>query len=140
MTAPVRTVMGRPPITASPDLSVPDAMRVMKEQGIRRLPVLEGGRLVGIVTDRDLREAMPSKATSLGIWEITALLARLQVREVMRTSVLTAAEDTPLRDAAYTMLTHRVGGLPVVNDRHEVVGVVTVTDVLRAFVDGPVPV
>ncbi|WP_102128016.1 CBS domain-containing protein [Deinococcus planocerae] len=134
MPTPVKDLMSHPPVTAPPDTTVPEAVRMLGARGIRRLPVVEGGRLVGIVTERDLKEAMPSASTTLSIWEITSALSRLTLREVMKTSVLTADEDAPLHDAAYTMLRHRVGGLPVVNDRHEVVGVVTVTDVLREYV------
>ncbi|MFC4426730.1 CBS domain-containing protein [Deinococcus navajonensis] len=131
----VRDVMTDAVVTVSPDMPVPDAVKLMKSRGIRRLPVVEEGCLIGIVSDRDLKEAMPSPATSLSIWEITALLANLPVKEVMSTSVLTVMPTTPLEAATQTMLHHKVGGLPVVNERREVVGIVTVTDVLRAFVN-----
>lgn len=134
MNTTVQDVMTRAPITVHPHTTVPEAARAMKERGVRRLPVMDGARLVGIVTDRDLKEAMPSQATSLSIWEVTSLLAKLEVREVMTTSVLTVTADTPLRDAAHTMLRHKIGGLPVVNDGHDLVGIVTVTDVLRSYV------
>lgn len=121
------------PQTISPETPVPEAAQMMRLGGFRRLPVLEGGQLVGIVTDRDLKEAMPSGATSLSIWELNYLIARLEVREVMRSPVLTVEETAPLEDAARRMLEHRVGGL-VVLANGEVRGIITVTDVLRAFV------
>lgn len=134
----VRQVMSARPVTVTPDTTVPEAMKLMQDRGIRRLPVLRSdGRLVGIVTDRDLKQAMPSEATSLSIWELTYLMSRLPVRQVMTASVLTVSTEAPLKDAAYTMLKHRIGGMPVVNERNEVVGVVTVTDVLREFVGLP---
>ncbi|MBB5233988.1 CBS domain-containing protein [Deinococcus budaensis] len=139
MNTPVKQVMAHPPVTAHPDTTVPEAVQLLKARGIRRLPLVEDGRLVGMVTDRDLKEAMPSQATTLSIWEITALLARMPLRQIMTTSVLTVSEDAPLQDAAYTMLNHKIGGLPVVNGAHEVVGIVTVTDVLREYVGSPVP-
>ncbi|WP_293910466.1 CBS domain-containing protein [Deinococcus sp.] len=138
MKTTVNAVMARTLVTASLNTTVPEAVKLLKSGEIRCLPVLDGTRLVGIVTDRDLKEAMPSQATSLSIWEITSLLASLTVREVMTTSVLTTTPDAPLSDAAYTMLQHKVGGLPVIDADHQLVGMVTVTDVLREYVGLPV--
>ena len=138
MNTTVNAVMARSPVTVRPDTTLPEAIKLLKSQRVRRLPVLDGTRLVGIVTDRDLKEAMPSQATSLSIWEITSLLASLTVREVMTASVLTTTPDTLLVDAAYTMLNHKIGGLPVIDADHHLVGVVTVTDVLREYVGLPV--
>ena len=136
MSIPVSAVMARTPVTVTPQTTVPDAIQLLRRHSVRRLPVLDdSGQLAGIVTDRDLKEAMPSDTTSLSIWELTALLARLEVREIMTRSVLTVRKDTDLRDAAYTMVEHRVGGLPVVNAHNDLVGVVTSTDVMRAYID-----
>ncbi|WP_045233456.1 CBS domain-containing protein [Deinococcus pimensis] len=137
-TTRVADVMTRNLVTVDPSTTVPEAVQLMKNGGFRRLPVRREGRLVGIVTDRDLKEAMPSQATSLSIWEITYLLAKLHVGEVMSRSVITTTDTALLSDAAYTMLKHRVGGLPVVNGSGELVGIVTVTDVLRDYVGLPV--
>lgn len=129
----VLDLMTAPVITAAPTLSLPDAAHLMRSRGIRRLPVLDGVTLVGIVTDRDVREAMPSRVSSLSPWEATTRLAAVTVADVMRRSVLTTRPDADARDAAHTMLTHRVGALPVVDDQGRVVGVVTVSDVLRDY-------
>ncbi|GAA0515451.1 CBS domain-containing protein [Deinococcus depolymerans] len=129
----VHDLMSAPAVTAAPTLSLPDAAHLMRSRGVRRLPVLEGETLIGIVTDRDLREAMPSRLSSLSPWEATTRLAAVTVADVMRRSVLTTAPEADARDAAHTMLTHRVGALPVVNGQGRVVGVVTVSDVLRDY-------
>ena len=134
MTTLVRDVMSRSPVTIRPEDTVPEAARLMRQHGIRRLPVMQDRRLIGIVTDRDLKEAMPSDATSLSIWEISYLLGQLKVGGVMSSSVLAAAADMPLVDAASMMLERKIGGMPVINSQHELVGVLTVTDILRDYV------
>lgn len=134
----VRDLMSSPPITTASALPIPDAAHLMKSRGIRRLPVLDGNQLVGIVTDRDLREVMPSKVSTLSPWEATTRLAAITVADVMRRSVLTTSADADARDAAYTMLHHKVGALPVVSDTGELVGLVTVSDVLRDYARPPV--
>lgn len=133
----VRDLMTALPVTTAPTLSLPDAAHLMKSRGIRRLPVLEGQTLVGIVTDRDLREAMPGKVSTLSPWEATTRLAAVSVGDVMRRSVLTTTEDADARDAAYTMLHHKVGALPVLGAAGEVVGLITVSDVLRDYARPP---
>ncbi|GIW31933.1 MAG: hypothetical protein KatS3mg071_2107 [Meiothermus sp.] len=128
----VKDFMTPDPQVVTPDVAVPEAAQIMKKGGFRRLPVVEEGRLVGIVTDRDLKEAMPSDATSLSIWEINYLISRLSVGEIMTRDPITVADTLPLQAAAKLMLEHKVGGLPVVHEG-KLVGIVTVTDVLRAF-------
>ena len=110
----VRDRMTLNPVTITPDVSVTDALRLMSEKKIRRLPVIDGqGNLVGIVSDRDLLLASPSPATSLAIWEIHELLAKLTVEKMMTREVITVSEDTPLEEAARVMADGRIGGLPV---------------------------
>jgi acetoin utilization protein AcuB len=121
-------------ITAPPETPVLDARRLMLERKIRHLLVTEGdGRLVGIVTDRDIRLNLPSQATSLSVWEINHLLTKLTVGEVMTRTVITIGPDREARDAAQLMLDHSIGALPV-TEGGRLVGIVTETDVLRAFV------
>jgi acetoin utilization protein AcuB len=121
------------PITIAPDTSVPDALRLMREKRIRRLPVLDGhGKLAGIVSDKDLLQASPSPATTLSIWEIPELLARLKVAHVMSREVKTIAEDTPLEEAARILADNRIGALPVMRgDR--LAGIITETDLFKAL-------
>lgn len=122
------------PIIVAPELPLPEAVRLMKMGGFRRLPVVDNGRLVGIITDRDCKEAMPSDATSLSIWELNYLLAKLLVGEVMTRNPITVADTLPLQAAAKVMLESKVGGLPVIHEGH-LVGIITVTDILKAFLE-----
>ncbi|EYB67907.1 signal transduction protein [Deinococcus phoenicis] len=127
--------MTKDPITVTPDTPVMDALRILKERGFRRLPVMEGGRLIGITTRKDLKDAMPSKATTLSVWELNYLLSKLTVSEMMARPVITAHESEYMEDAALRMQEHGVGGLPVLNDAGQMTGIITITDVLRAFID-----
>jgi len=126
--------MKRDPVTVTPDDSFRHAMTLIRQKGIRHLPVVEGGRLVGIVTDRDIRQTSPSPATSLEIHELHYLLERVTIREIMTKNVITVTADTPIEEAARLMLAHKIGGLPVVKDG-TLVGIITETDILRAFVE-----
>jgi acetoin utilization protein AcuB len=128
----VRDVMAVSPITITPDVSVPAARTLMQQRQIRHLPVLADGRLVGMVTDRDVRLVLPSPATSLAVQELNYLLARLTVGEVMTLFVVTTAPHVPVTEAAGRMLRHKIGALPVVEGRR-LVGILTRSDILRAF-------
>src|SRR5919108_4588327 len=128
----VGDIMSMSPVTIAPSTSVYEAQAVMQQRKIRHLPVLKDGRLVGIISDRDIRLVLPSPATSLSVWEIRHLLDRLTVGEVMTYFVMTTAPDCPVTEAVGRMLGHKVGALPAVENR-QVVGILTRTDVLRAF-------
>ena len=130
----VSDLISGPPITIAPETPVLEARRVMQTRCIRHLLVVEDGRLVGIVTDRDIRLNMPSPATTLSVWEVNYLLARLTVREVMTKSVIVVEPNRPAEDAAILLLNEKIGALPVVDGEH-LVGIVTETDFLRAFVE-----
>lgn len=131
----VRDRMTPNPITITPDISVTEALRLMGDKKIRRLPVVErNGKLVGIVSDRDLFQASPSPATSLAIWEIHDLLAKLTVDKTMATDVITVTEDTPLEEAARVMVDRRIGGLPVMKG-DELVGIITESDLFQALLE-----
>ena len=131
----VKERMTRQPIVAAPDLPVSTALNLMRAEHVRRLPVVnKDGRLVGIVSDRDLLLASPSPATSLSVWEITYLLGKLTVGDVMTKSVITVTEDTPLEDAARIMADSKIGGLPVVRDG-ALVGIITETDLFKLFLE-----
>lgn len=130
----VRDWMTPNPVSVSPDTPVLDALKLLKERSFRRLPVVEGQNLVGIVTDKDLKDAMPSKATTLSVWELNYLLAKLTVHEVMAKPVITIEAEQPLEDAALLMQEYKVGGLPVM-EKGRLVGIITVTDVLKAFTE-----
>jgi acetoin utilization protein AcuB len=128
----VQDIMTTPALTAELDLPILEARQLMERQRIRHLPVMEGGRLMGIVTDRDIRLNLPSPATSLSVWEINFLIAKLTVGSVMRRAVISVDPQREAAEAARIMLDHKIGALPVV-DGGVVVGIVTETDMLRAF-------
>ncbi|HET9495853.1 MAG TPA: CBS domain-containing protein, partial [Chloroflexia bacterium] len=108
---------------------------MMMQKSIRRLPVVDHGRLVGIVTLGDLREARPSPATSLSIYELNYLLAKLTVGQVMTHNPLTVSPHTPIPTAARIMLEHKVSGLPVVDEDKRPVGIITESDIFRMLID-----
>lgn len=129
----VKDWMTPDPITIDPTTTLPEANRLMKECGIRRLPVVEHGRLVGIVTLGDIREASPSTATSLSIYELNYLLSRLTVGELMTRDPISITPETSIEAAARLMLEHKIGSLPVV-DGTRVVGIITESDIFRLLV------
>ena len=132
----VQEYMSTPAVTIHTDTGVQEALRIMRTHRIRRLPIVDDEKhLVGIVSERDLLYASPSPATSLSVWEMNYLLAKLKVSEVMARHVLTANKEAPLQSAARLMLNHKIGGLPVVDSRQQVVGVITESDIFRAFLD-----
>jgi len=130
----VRDVMTRNLITVDPETSFTDALKIMRENRIRRLPVLEDGKLVGIVTEKDILYASPSKATTLDVWELHYLLNKLKIREIMTRDVVTIQEDTPVEEAAKIMADNKIGALPVVKG-NKLVGIITETDIFKVFLE-----
>ncbi len=128
----VRDFMTPTPISVSPNTPVDEARALMQQHRIRHLPVLDHGRLVGIVSDRDIRLVLPSPATSLSVYEIGYLLTRLTVAEIMTRGPLTIAPERPITEAVRRMLANKVGTLPVVAGG-QLVGIVTRTNLLQAF-------
>ncbi|MDR7480921.1 MAG: CBS domain-containing protein [Armatimonadota bacterium] len=129
----VRDCMTPDPTTVAPQTSLGDALRVMRRQRIRHLPVMERDRLVGIVTWTDLMRASPSPASGLAAWEIPELLAQAPVRDVMTEHPVTVAPDLPVEDAARLLRERKIGSLPVV-DGDRLVGIVTESDLFDALV------
>jgi acetoin utilization protein AcuB len=132
----VKDWMTPDPITISSDTTLPEAHRIMKENHIRRLPVVDDGRLVGIVTWGDIREASASDCTSLDVFELVYLLDTLPVRHFMTRNPVTVTPITPIARAAQLMLEHKIGGLPVVDHRGKLVGIITESDIFRVLVLG----
>ena len=126
--------MSHPVISINPDMPIIDALNLMKRERIRRTPIVREGKLVGIVSDKDLLNASPSQATSLSVWEMNYLLSKVKVKEVMTKKVLTVAEDTPIEEAARIMADNKIGGLPVMRNDH-VVGIITETDLFKIFLE-----
>ena len=131
----VREYMTHNPVTITADVSVPQALRLMRDKKIRRLPVLDRrDKLVGIVSDRDLLHASPSPATSLSVWEMNELMGKLKVKEVMTREVITVSEELPIEEAALIMADHKIGGLPVMREQ-TLAGIITETDLFKALLE-----
>ena len=123
------------PVTFLPDVPINDALALMRREKVRRVPVVDKkGKLVGVVTHNDLMQASPSPITSLNMWEITYLLSKVTVQEVMKKDVVTATEDMPLEDAARLIADHQISCLPVLRGEL-LVGIITESDVFKAFLE-----
>ncbi len=120
-------------VTVAPEMRLSEAHRLMMDNKIRRLPVVKNDRLVGIVTRGDVREAEPSDATSLTIWEINYLFAKLRVKDVMARKPVAVTPDTTIVSVAQMMLERKISGLPVV-EGEKVVGIITESDIFRLVV------
>ena len=131
----VKDWMTKEPLVVSPKTSIEEAIRTMREKRVRHLPVVKDGDiLVGLVTQSDLLQASPSPATSLSVWEINFLLAKMQVRDTMTSQVVVVEEDCPLEEAALVMAEHKFGCLPVVQGK-QLVGIITETDLFNIFTE-----
>lgn len=126
--------MSHPVIYIAPDVTIHDALDLMRREHIRRLPVIKHGHLVGIVSEKDLLNASPSDVTSLSIWEMNYLLSKITVDEVMTRRVFTVDEQTTIEEAARMLIDNRIGGLPVMRDYH-LVGMITETDLFKMFLE-----
>lgn len=132
----VKERMTSPAMTVTPDTSFQDALKLMRDHKFRRIPVVDQeGKLIGIVSERDLLHASPSPATSLSVWEVNYLLWKLKVADIMTHHVITIDQDAPIEDAANLMVTRKIGGLPVVDHTGKVAGVITETDIFKAFAE-----
>jgi acetoin utilization protein AcuB len=126
--------MTREVMTIAPETTVLKAGRLMIERTIRRLPIVDEGRLVGIVTYGDVRGARAAAAVGLDVWELGHQLSRLAVREIMTPNPVTISPDETIGAAARLMLKYMIGGLPVLDPRGELVGIITESDIFRLVV------
>lgn len=126
--------MSRPVISITRDMPIHDALALFKKEKIRRAPVLKDGKLIGIISDKDLLNASPSQATSLSVWEMNYMLSKITVKEVMTREVLTVQADTPIEEAARLMADNKIGGVPVMK-ADKVVGMITETDLFKIFLE-----
>jgi len=131
---PVQDWMSRDLITVDEDASIMKASKLMKQNGIRHLPVLRKGRLVGIVADRELKEATPSKATTLDIHEMYHLLDQIKVKSLMPKQLFTITPGETVEKAAAVMLQRNISALPVVDAHGALQGIITKGDIFKAFV------
>lgn len=129
----VRDAMTPHPITISPQMTLPEIDKIFREHRIRRAPVMDNGRLVGIISDHDLMANLPSPATTLSRWEINSLLDKLQARDFMIHPVYVIAPDCPLEEVARVMNEKKFGAMPVM-EGDQLVGIVTESDIFRTFV------
>ena len=127
--------MTKNPITVEPTTPVNEAAKLMKRRNIRRLPVVEKGSLVGIISDRDIMRVAPSPATTLSKFEIMSLLDKITVAEIMAKDVVSLPDTATIEEAALVMYNEKLSGLPVVSSMGAVVGIITETDVFKTFVD-----
>ena len=131
----VKDWMQKDVITGDRRMGMLDAHKLMRDHNIRRLPVVKGkNKLVGIVTRSDIRKAEPSGATTLNMWEMNYLLAKLQLREIMTKDVLTCKDDDTIKFVATTMQEKKIGALPVVDEKGRVVGIITESDIFRVLI------
>ncbi len=130
----VKTWMSKEVVTITPDTSLPEAYKLMTEYRIRRLPVVKGGRVVGIITLGDVKEAKPSDATTLSIWEANYLLEKVRIKSIMTKNPVTVKVGATIGKTAKIMLDQKVSGLPVVDDEGHIMGIITESDIFRLVV------
>jgi acetoin utilization protein AcuB len=130
----VRDYMTPNPITVGPDVSFPEAVSILRKRRIRRLPVVENGRLVGLVVEEDLLSNQPSPATTLSIHEMYGLLERLRMRQIMTRPVYTVEGDCPIEAAAHIMVENKISCLPVM-EGDTLIGIITETDIFKTLVE-----
>ena len=126
--------MTKNPITIEQDQSVIEAIHLLKEKNIRRLPVMKKGRLVGLVTEKMLYGYMPAKATSLDQWELHYLLSKTPVKAAMNPKPHTVPSDTPISDVAKLLKDRKLNGVLVVGEKGDLVGLLTTTNALEALI------
>jgi acetoin utilization protein AcuB len=131
----IKERMSRHPITVTPDTSLFDALRIIRDEKIRRLPVLDSaGKLVGIISEKDLLYASPSPATTLSIYEMNYLISKIKIKELMTTKVVTVDDDCPVEEAARIMVDSNISSLPVMSGG-ALVGMVTESDLFKIFLE-----
>lgn len=121
-------------VTVKPNARMLDAHKLMRSNKIRRVPVVKNNKVVGIVTRSDVREAEPSEATTLNVWEVHYLLAKLEVKDIMTKDVITVRQDDTIKKAAELMNEYKIGGLPVLDDKDHLVGIITESDIFRILI------
>ena len=130
----VQDYMSMNPVTVTPENTLGEALNLMKERSIRRLPVVSKGDVVGLVTEQDLMKASPSSATSLSVWEINYLFPKIKIKNIMTREIFTVAPETILEKAALIMQENNISTLPVLKGE-QLVGIITESDIFKAFID-----
>lgn len=130
----VKRKMTTNPFTISPDQTIPEAHEIMEQHGVKRLPVVKSGKLVGIVSKTDILRTSPSKATTFSMGEVAYLLSKTKIGQVMTKNPLTITSGALLEEAAILMRDNNIGFLPVV-DEGKLVGIITESDIFDSFID-----
>ena len=130
----IKDWMAKDVLTVEEDASLMRVTRIMKENNIRRVPIVTQGKLIGIITDRDVKDASPSKAASMDIHELHRMMSAIKVTEVMTPSPMTLSGNDSLEKAAMIMLESKISGMPVADANGHLIGLISETDVLRAFI------
>lgn len=126
--------MSHPVISVSPETPIHDVLAMFKKEHIRRAPVIQDGKLVGIVSESDLLNASPSPVSSLSVWEMNYLISKVTIKQVMNKKVKTIDVNTPIEEAARIMADNKFGGMPVLRNG-KVVGMITETDLFKTFLE-----
>ena len=129
----VADCMTKNPVMIRPDAGMDEAEKLMDEGHFRRLPVVEDGKLVGFFTNRDLLRASPSSATTSDRHEVRTLLAKIKVADVMQKNVISVTDTMTIEEAALILERKKIGGLPVLSEGGDLVGIISSTDIFRAF-------
>ena len=130
----VKTSMSTPAITIDVNDSMNDAIKLLKKHNIKMLPVMEKGKLVGIITDRDLKRASASDATTMEIHELLYLISKIKIKDIMTKNPVTVPPDYTIEETAEVLLKHKISGVPVVDHYGMVVGVITQNDIFRIII------
>ena len=129
----VKNWMSKEVITVDADDTMQNAIYTLQEQNIKMLPVMDDVKLVGIITDRDLKKASPSDATTLDMHELLFLISKIKVRDLMKEPVFTARPDDTVEEAAALLLEKKISGLPVIDEQNRLVGIITRSDIFRVL-------
>ena len=129
----VKNWMSTPVVTLEANDSMERAIELMKENCIKTLPVMKNDMLVGIVTDRDLKRASASDATSLAVYELLNLLAKIKIRNIMTKDPVSVHPDLTIEEAANLLRKKKISGAPVVNDQNRLVGIITKDDLFKVL-------
>ncbi|RZB37166.1 MAG: acetoin utilization protein AcuB [Desulfobacteraceae bacterium Eth-SRB2] len=130
----VKNWMSKKVITVGPDESMQDAIYILQEQNIKILPVMDKKKIVGIITDRDLKKASPSDATTLDMHELLFLISKIKVRDLMKKQVYIANPDDTVEEAAAVLLEKKISGVPVVDENNRLLGIITRSDIFRVLI------
>jgi acetoin utilization protein AcuB len=130
----VKNWMSKNVVSIDVNDSMQDAIQLLKKHGIRMLPVMRKGKLVGIVTDRDLKKASASDATTLDVHELLYLLTKIRVKDIMTKDPVTVLPDYTVEETAQALLENKISGAPVVDRKGKVIGTITQTDIFKVLI------